>query len=139
MWKLFEIEIVCLKLIGFQFHYSDTKKDKFIKFWAGTCLFTFFMIPFFGIYHIIKNGFTVETIMNSNHLIHSIIAALRLMVYYNQRKSLEKLLNDLRILHDEGNIFFPLLCIGRNKSNHSSQHFWKHLTSSTLLPKEAIR
>jgi hypothetical protein len=102
MWKLFEFEEFCLKLIGYRFQYFDTKRDRLMKIWAAICVSSFFVIPILALFEMYTDGNVVEIILFSNQFIHPIGAALRLIVYYQQRKALGKLFEKLGILHEEG-------------------------------------
>jgi hypothetical protein len=102
MWKLFEFEVFCLKLIGYRFQYFDTKKHRLMKIWAAICVSSFLVIPILAIFEMYSEGTVLKAVVYCNQFIHPIGAALRLVVYYKQRKALGKLLEKLRVLHEEG-------------------------------------
>jgi hypothetical protein len=100
--KLFKLELICLKLLGYQFEYSKSKIDHLMKFWPFVCIFFHFLIPTLALYNLAVNGFSKDFIKDSFLTTHSIVAGLKLVVFFNRRKALKKLMEDSKILHETG-------------------------------------
>jgi hypothetical protein len=100
--KLFKLELICLKLLGYQFEYLNTKKDLLMKFWSILCIFSHFLIPTLALFNLAVNGFTKDFIQDSILLTHSIVAGLKIMVFLSRRKALKKLMQDSETLHEKG-------------------------------------
>ncbi len=126
--KLFKLELICLKLLGYQFEYLNTKKDLLMKFWSILCIFSHFLIPTLALFNLAVNGFTKDFIQDSILLTHSIVAGLKIMVFLSRRKALKKLMQDSETLHEKG----------ENLENYFSNFAWKFLLVVALLEDPEI-
>ncbi len=61
--KLFKLELICLKLLGFKFEYSNSKVDLLLKFWLILCIFSHFLIPTLALFNLAVNGFSKDFIL----------------------------------------------------------------------------
>jgi hypothetical protein len=109
--KLIEVELIFLKLLGYKFQYSNGKLDRLMKFWIMLCIFSHFSIPVFAFYNLAVNGFSQDFISESFLLTHSIGAGSKLIVFVRQRNILEKLLDDVKILHEKGDNIFNIMIL----------------------------
>jgi hypothetical protein len=102
--NLFQLELICLKLLGFKFEYANSKKDRLMKFWLILCIFSHFFIPGLALFNLALNGFKKDFIQDSFLTVHSISAGLKFVIFWIRRKALKKLIADCEILHEKGKI-----------------------------------
>jgi hypothetical protein len=102
--NLFQLELICFKLLGFKFEYSNSKVDLLMKFWSILCIFSYFLIPGLAFYNLAVNGFTKDFIQDSFLMVHSISPGLKFVIFWCRRKALKKLIADCEILHEKGEI-----------------------------------